>query len=332
MRAGLTVLLLLAGTASADTVLRIAAVAPEGTAWAREARAFAREVQESSHGAVRIKLYLGGITGDERESEARARRGQLDGIASGSALCMQLAPSSRVMQVMGLFQTRDESAKVAARLRPLFDEELRRAGYVNLGSFAMGPALPFTSRPLMTLHDLQQTRFWTWNDDPIYPLELPLLGMTTVSTSLADAGPAFEHGQVDGFIAIPTAALAFQWSTQARYVSDLKIGFLRGCFLVSSRAFDQLSVEARETLRSASAKLTARLDELGRAQDEQLLGGLFQRQGLKLVPASVSLRAQFLELARQARERLGDKLVPPELLQRVLAMLADLRVAEPIPK
>jgi len=325
LRRAVAVLLLGCATAHAEVVLRISAVAPEGTAWAREARAFARDVDESSHGALRIKLYLGGVTGDEVQSEARARRGQLDGIASGSALCMKLAPSSRVMQVLGLFQTREESSKVSARLRPLFDEELRRAGYVNLGGFGMGPALPFTSRPILTMHDLQQARFWTWDDDPLYPLELPLLGITAVSTPLAEAGPAFEHGRVDGFIAIPTAALAFQWSTQARYVSDLKIGFLRGCFIISNRAFDQLPEPLRETLRTAGAKLTARLDELGRAQDEQLLAGLFQRQGLKLVPAPAPLRAQFLELSRQARERLGAALVSPDLLQRVLAMLADLR-------
>jgi len=37
-------------------LLRIASVAPEGTPWARELRAFEREVDAQTHGEVRIKL------------------------------------------------------------------------------------------------------------------------------------------------------------------------------------------------------------------------------------------------------------------------------------
>ena len=39
----------------------------------------------------------------------------------------------RVMRMVGLFQTRDESAYVAGRLKPLFDEDFRKQGFVNLG-------------------------------------------------------------------------------------------------------------------------------------------------------------------------------------------------------
>ena len=49
----------------------------------------------------------------------------------------------------------------------------------------------------------------------------------------------------DGFVGVPSAALAFQWWTVARYITDLRTSFLTGCVLVANRAFDRVPVDAR---------------------------------------------------------------------------------------
>ena len=40
--------------------LRLGTVAPEGSAWAREGQAFARDVERGTEGRVKVKLYFGG--------------------------------------------------------------------------------------------------------------------------------------------------------------------------------------------------------------------------------------------------------------------------------
>src|SRR3954451_3899123 len=95
-------LLLVSLTAHADPVrLRLAALAPEGTAWAREMKAFARDLEQATHGEVTAKWYFGGIAGDELTVLERIHKGQLDGTA-GALFCEQLAPSFRVTRVVGL--------------------------------------------------------------------------------------------------------------------------------------------------------------------------------------------------------------------------------------
>ena len=316
-----------ATTARAEptTLLRMASPAPEGTAWAREARAFARDVEALTHGSLKIKYYLGGITGDELQTAERIRRGQLDGIASGGMLCMKLAPSMRVMRIVGLFQSREESSYVSGRLRAVFDEEFKQSGFANLGEIGIGPDVLFSSAPVRSFADLKQTKWWVWDLDEVLRLELPAMGMQAVPVPLEQAARAFEEGRLDGYVAVPSAALAFQWSAQSRYTSDLRIGFLRGCLLVSNRAYDQLPLETQLALRTANAKLLVRLEDTGRAQDDALLGGLFDKQGVKQVQVSNGFRSEFYEAARNARDKLGADLVPPALLQRVMAMLADYR-------
>src|SRR5512146_1049314 len=70
-------LALLLGPASASAApiqLRMAAIAPDGTEWARELKAFSAAVQAATADRVRIKWYLGGIAGDENGSIDRIRR------------------------------------------------------------------------------------------------------------------------------------------------------------------------------------------------------------------------------------------------------------------
>jgi TRAP-type C4-dicarboxylate transport system substrate-binding protein len=309
----------------APVVLRMASPAPEGTAWAREARALDREIQALTHGEVRIKYYLGSITGDELETAERIRRGQLDGIASGGTLCNRLAPSMRVLRVMGLFQSRDESAYVSGRLKGVFDEEFAKKGFVNLGELGVGPDIVFSRTPVRTMAELRQTKLWVWDLDEMYRLQMQAMGLKAIPTPIEQAGRAYDEGQLDGFIAVPTAALAFQWSSRVKHFNDLHVGFLRGCFILSSRAYDQLSVQQQEALKEAHARLLARLENIGRELDQQLINGLFEKQGTKRVDGGTAFRAEFFEAARAMREKLGDKLVSPVLLAKVLSMLADYR-------
>jgi TRAP-type C4-dicarboxylate transport system substrate-binding protein len=312
-------------------VLRFGTVAPDGTEWARIAKQTGADLAAATRSTVVTKWYFGGIAGNELQMLERVRKDQLDGIVSAGMLCEKLSPSMRVLRMVGLFQTRDESGYVAGRLKALFDEDFRKQGFVNLGDVGIGPDLVFSRDPIRNMDDLRKTKLWTWNLDEVFVSTFPILGMHAVALPIDEAYRAYEDHRVDGFVAVPTAALGFQWSTQARYLTgyltDLRISFLRACIIVSTRAFDPLPTEAKTALLNSSAKGMMRLENKGRDQDDQLLGGLFAKQGMKIVPVTEAFRADFFAQARAAREQLAaaGKLVRPELVQRVLTLLADYR-------
>lgn len=329
----LSVLLGAAGAAHADpsVLLRFASEAPQGTAWAREGQALERDIADLTHGQVRIKWYLGGIAGDEAQMLDCMRRDQLDGVASGGMMCQKLAPSMRVMRIPGLFQNRDESQYVSGRLKDQFDHEMLHNGFVNLGELGIGPDVLFSRKPISDYAQLRATNTWIWDLDDVYKSALVTMGFSVVPSSLQGAYRTFEDGKIDAFLAVPTAALAYQWSAETRYYSDLRTSFLRGCLIVTSRAFDQLPIEGQHAVKQATARVIVRLEEVGREEDDALLGGLFAKQGLKPVPVSESFRSEFYAAARAMREQLGERLVPAPLLQRVLGLLADYRAERRVP-
>jgi TRAP-type C4-dicarboxylate transport system substrate-binding protein len=311
--------------AEPHNVLKLATVAPEGTAWARELHAFSREVEAHTQGELSVKWYLGGIAGDDVQVGERIKRGQLDGAASGGMLCQELSPSMRVMRVHGVFQSRDEGAYVLSRLAQTFEQEFERVGYVLLSVTGLGPEVVFTRKPVRTFEDLKRTPMWRWDLDKIGALSARELGENIVVLPLEEAAHAYDEGRIDGFFGIPAAALAFQWTSRPLYLLDLRTSYLWGCLAVTARAFAKLPPDQQQALRASGAKLSHRFEEIGRQQDDSLLNGLFARQGVKSVAVDSQLQKDFLAAARAARERLGDKLLPRALLDRVLAMLADYR-------
>ena len=306
-------------------VLRLASVAPEGSAWAREFATFVNEVERGTGGAVKVKLFLGGVAGEELEVGERIAKGQLDGTLSGGILCTQIAPSLRVARIPGVFQSRAEAIHVSSELMPDLRTEAQAAGYDLIGVAGIGNSVIFTRTPVRSMADLRKVKLWRWRDDHVAFLTNREMGLKLEGMGLRDAAKAFDDGAVDGFYAVPTATLVFQWYTQVSYMVDLPGDYLLGCLALRTSAMDALSIEHQKVVRTAGAALSVRFDEVGRRQDKALLGGIFQKRGVKKLPVSDKFRAEFFQSARSARKRLGDKLVDRVLLDRVLRLLADYR-------
>ena len=305
--------------------LKLASITPDGTYWSRELRATSQAVEAGTDGAVRIKLYLGAVAGDETEMAARIAKGQLDGIGSAGVMCDMVSPTLRAISIPGLFTTRAEAIAVSQKLRATMDEEAQRAGYALLGVATLGQDVLFTKKPVRSLAELRALKLWRWDGDDTGIATARAMGLHVVPTPVHEAMAAMEAGRLDGFMAIPTAALAFQWSTRTRYLTSLRSGHLNGCILVANRAFDRLSIEHQQVVRAAVSKLAVRFEEISQREDEELVGGLFARQGLAVATPSPAFRADFFAAAGKARAALSDSVMPHAVVERVLKALSEVR-------
>src|SRR4051812_37703060 len=187
--------------------LRLATIAPQGSGWAREFAAWARDIEQGTHGAVRIKVYYSAIGGDDLAVLDRIKRDQLDG-GIGSQSCIRIGPSLRVTRIFCLFQNRQEWFYVLGRLTPILDKECLAHGFINLGEATLGPEMLFTRNPVHDLAELKKTLLWVWDLDDSLSMQARALGMRTVPMPLDAAGRAYDDKTVDGFVSMPTAALA----------------------------------------------------------------------------------------------------------------------------
>src|SRR5438105_1626103 len=66
---------------AAESVFKIATLAPEGSSWMRLFREWATNVEKKTAGRVKIKFFAGGVQGDERDAVRKMRLGALNGAA-----------------------------------------------------------------------------------------------------------------------------------------------------------------------------------------------------------------------------------------------------------
>ena len=306
--------------------LRIATAAPDGTAWANIFHRFANDVAKDTKGEVEAKLYLNGIAGSEDEMFKRLQAGTLDGAVSGGPLCRDVMPSMRVLDVVGLFQTQEEATYVLGELRPSLEAEAHKAGYELLTTGSLGPVVMFTRDPITSMAELEKTRLWAWDLNDVLLKEAKVLKLKIVATSVETAQKTFDDKRVDGYATTPVAALAFQWYVGTKYLTDLRLGYLMGCFVVRERSLDALTPEQQAIVRKNATKVGAKIDAENQRSDQKLFGETYERLGVKSSPVSKKFRAEFFEAARAGRKGLDEThLVPQDLLDKVTQMLADYR-------
>jgi TRAP-type transport system periplasmic protein len=316
---------LLAPPAFAEPVtLRLASVAPDGTLFSRELKAFSREVTTATHDNVQIKWYLGGIAGDELQSHERVQRDQLDGVLSGGMLCQRLAPTMRAAGMAAEFRDPDEAHYIIGRLKPTFDAEFAKLGYVDVATAGIGFSIFFSRTPIHSMGDLKRLKPWLWSLDDVLRTHLGAMGLKVVPLPVESSARAFDDGKVDSFVGLPSAALAFQWSTQVRYVMDLRVGYLTGCMLVTRKAWDTIGHDDRQAIEAAAAKLQMRLQDTTRRMDEELLTGMFAKQGLQTTPVPAALQSEFDAAAHEAQKQAAE-LAPPGTFERVAGWLNEYR-------
>ena len=82
----------LSGPSYAATTLKIATLSPEGTGWMIELREAAKNIRVRTEDQVKLKIYPGGVMGDDKAVLRKLRIGQLHGAAMTSGGVMQPYP------------------------------------------------------------------------------------------------------------------------------------------------------------------------------------------------------------------------------------------------
>ena len=166
----------------------MATAAPDSTSWAKELKAFGRDVEASTDGQVAIKWYMGGMAGDEREALGRIGKAQLDGMASG-IVCAEIAPSMRALNVPGVVQGRDEANYVSQKLQGQFAAEAQKNGFALLFTAGLGPTMVFSRTPVRTMSELRTIKLWRWELDQWGVVATREMGMP-VQAGIARGGVA----------------------------------------------------------------------------------------------------------------------------------------------
>ncbi len=152
----------------AATQVKIAALIPEGTSWGNSIKQFAKEVETATKGEVTVKVYYGGVAGDEPDVLRKIRIGQLHGgIFTGKTLA-EIYPDVRVMEIpFSFYDDQKKAGKVMANLTPKFNAGLKQKGFVNLGFYELGLVYLVSTKKVTNLNEMKGIKIWSWEGDEL---------------------------------------------------------------------------------------------------------------------------------------------------------------------
>ena len=111
-------LLFVGAAAPAPQTLKLGTIVPAGSIWDKAVRRMGAEWKKETAGRVSIRVYPGGIQGDEPDLIRKMRIGQLQGAVLSASGLGDIEPAFRIFETPMFFRTDGET-------RPfIFQEEL----------------------------------------------------------------------------------------------------------------------------------------------------------------------------------------------------------------
>ncbi len=316
-------LILLPLSAGAMTI-KLATVAPEGSSWMVQMRKGAAEVAQKTAGRVKIKLYGGGVMGNEKSVLRKIRIGQLQGGAFTSGAMATVYSDLSLYSLPMLFNSLDEVDYVRSHMDTALKKGLEEKGFACFGFAEGGMALMFSQRPIASLADLKGKKVWVPEGDLPSYAAMAANGLTPVTLPLTDVLTGLQTGLIDVIGSSPLAAIAFQWHTQVKYFSSTPLSYIYALLVVDARAMKKVSVADQQVLREVFEGIYRGLDKENRLENAQAEEALLN-QGLiegKPLQQLAQMRATTeVELGKRAE----DGLFSVERYAEVKALLQQFR-------
>lgn len=240
--------------AGSKHLFKIASIAPDGSIWAKRFQDFATEVEKKSNGAIRFKIYPGGVMGDDMAMYRKMQIGQLHGGGFTMTGIGPVVPDFRVMGIPFLFRSYEEVDWVMNGLLPDFEKAFAEKGLEFIAMTEVGFVYSMSTSPIFTLADLQKSKSWVPTNDPISSTFLKTLNITPIPLSIPDVLSSLQTGLVDTVYNSLYGSIVLQWFTKAKYISDVPFGYAYGALLMDRKQFAKLTPQDAALLKSTARK------------------------------------------------------------------------------
>jgi TRAP-type transport system periplasmic protein len=309
--------------------IKIATVAPDGTLWMREMRKGAEEIAQRTDGRVVFKFYPGGSMGNNRSVLRKIRAGQLQGgMLTGGALS-EIYPNVQVYGLPFLFRSYEELDYVRARMDKGLAQGIESSGFVTFGFADGGFAYIMSSVPLRHTEELKNQKVWTPEDDDITRAMFESLGVSPIPLPLTDVLTGLQTGLITTLGASAVGAIALQWHTKVKYVTDAPVMYLFGTLAVDKKAYSRLSSADQAVVREVMERAFATLNRQARADDRGAREAL-RKQGIEYLALSPEELAKLRSAADQTIDRLTKQgAFDPAPVKTLRGYLAEFRSRTP---
>ena len=271
-----------AARAEAPVVLKLGTLAPQGSTWHEILKEMGQRWSQVSGGAVTLRIYPGGVQGNEGDMIRKLGIGQLQAAALSNVGMHDITPEPKGLSIPLFFAGEAEAECGFEAVRPALEEAIAKRGYAVVHWSRLGALYLYCSEPRRTPADMATARFFAQEGDPRAAEGWRAAGFRPVQLSATDLYPALQTGMVDCVPSLPIYVLTARLFEKARHMADLPWGYMYGATVVRRDAWERIAADVRPRLLEVAHETGAKADAEVRRLNEDALAAM-KRQGLSVV-------------------------------------------------
>jgi TRAP-type C4-dicarboxylate transport system substrate-binding protein len=135
---------------------------------------------------------------------------------------------------------------------------------------------------------------------------LASLGVSPVPLPLTDVLTGLQTGLITTVGTSAVGAIALQWHTRVKFVTDVPALYLFGAMAVDKKAFDRIAAPDQKVLREVMERVFVNLNRQTRLDDQNAREAL-KKQGIRFIAFAPEETAKLQAAADQSIERHGKQ-------------------------
>ena len=312
-------------TLAADKQLRIGTLAPKNSLYHRQLMDIGETWRATQGSGAKYLVYPDGSQGGEADMVRRMRIGQLQGALLSVVGLREIEPTIAALQAMPLmFKSWEEVDYVREKMRPSMEKKFLDKGFVVLGWGDAGWVRFFSKESAFRPDDYKKMKFFAWGNELEQQEIMKALGYTPVPLETGDILPAIQTGMINAVPSTPYVALATQIYNAAPNMLDLNWAPIVGAFIMTRKAWDELSPESQTSVREASTKAGVQIRAKARQEVEEAVEAM-KKRGLAVNKPNAEQLKEWNDLAERLYPQVRGKLVPAETFDEVVGHLKAYR-------
>lgn len=300
---------------AAPVTVKLGTLAPAGSAWHDALRQLAQRWDEASGGQVKLKVYPGGVQGNEGEMMRKLSIGQLQAVAVTNLGLHDVIPQPEAFSTPLLFREDAEVRCALDRVRDRLESALEARGLVAVQWGEVGSASFFCTRPFRTPEEMAKAKVFAWEGDPGMVKVWRSAGLQPVVLSSTDLLAALTTGMVDCVSSVPLYMLTTRAFEKARHLIDLPLAPVVGATVVRKEVWERIPAGLRPRLAQIAREEGARIDsEIRRLNADAVVA--MKGQGLSVDPVDPAAWRPALE---RTWATLRGEVVPADFFDALVA-------------
>lgn len=248
---------------------------------------FAREVEASTNGALRIELQANNTRVALNEIMASVRDGKSQ---AGEVIMTSLVkdvPIAGADSVPFIVSSYDDAQRLWQLQRPLIERHFEKRGLRALFAVPWPPQCLYSIRPINNADDLRGAKMRTYNAATVRIAEL--LGAHPVDVPMSKVAAALAEGRIDTMITSAVTGVENKVWSSFKYFYEINAWFPKNLTFVNEAAFAALSAAQQQSVKQGAIAAEARGWAASRVAARDSMNEL-RKNGMKVEPAPYLLQ------------------------------------------